>query len=492
MSKLNSKFKLVFASVSLLTMAGCADFSGIAPQATLLTPQSLHSSQADAVQTVFPKQQWWQAFGDAQLNALIVQAIAHNPNLQVAQSRLREAQAAVANADSTRYPQVNATAQSTRERLSANSIYPPPLGGSTVSMNSALVSAQWQLDWFGKQHAALAAALGQARAAQAESQAAQVTLAANVAQQYFSLARLQTQQGIKRQLLQNSEHTAQLINQRVAAGLDTALAQRQTQAEAPQIRRDLAMLDEQIAIARHALAVLIGAEPGATDTVSAHFPTDMQINVPAQIPAELLGHRADVVAARWRVESELQSVRETRAAFYPNINLTAFIGFESIGLSQWLRADSRTLGAGPAISLPIFDAGHLRAQLQGRSAQADAAIENYNATVLNAMREVADKLSSWHMLQAQLQQQMNAVTQLNSAYELTQARYQGGLSNYLNVLVAGNALMQQHSALLDLQARAWDVDVGLMQALGGGYVAPEPGMQLSNNTAIEPIAKVAK
>ena len=493
MNPRNRLISLSAAGTLLFVLTGCASFTGITPQSTMLTPQALRAtSQRNTDTTIFPQQRWWQSFGDAELDALIAQAIAHNPTLKIAQSRLLEAQAAVATADSARYPQVHAAAQSTRERLSANSIYPPPLGGSTVSMNSATISAQWQFDWFDKQRAALDAAIGQARAAQADTQAAQAVLAANVAQQYFSLARLQAQQQIKRQLLQYSEHNAHLIKQRVAAGLDTALPQYQAQAEVPQLRRDLAALDEQVAIARHALAVWIGAEPDATDQLSAHLPRDFQAAVPAQIPAELLGHRADVVAARWRVESELQHVRERKAAFYPNINLSAFVGLEAIGLAQWLRADSRTLGAGPAISLPIFDAGYLRAQLQGSTARADAAVETYNATVLNAMREVADKLTSWRMLQTQLLEQQQSMAQLTSAYQLAQARYQGGLSSYLPVLVAATAVLQQHSALLDLQARSCDVEVGLMLALGGGYVAAAPVLPMSNNSAVAQIAKVAQ
>ncbi len=476
---------------ALLVLTGCADFSGIAPQAKMLAPQAISTgNQADT--SVFPQQRWWQTFGDAQLDALIAQAIAHNPSLKIAQSRMLQAQAAVSVADSVRYPQVNATAQSTRERLSANSIYPPPLGGSTVSMNSAMVAATWQFDWFGKQRAALEAALGQARAAQADTQAAQVVLAADVALQYFSLARLQMQQQIRQRLLQHGEQHEQLVNQRAAAGLDNALVQHQSQAEVPQIRRDLAALDEQVAIARHALAVLIGAKPDATAQLTARLPLNMQADTPTVIPAELLGHRADVVAARWRVESELQGLHEAKAAFYPNINLTAFVGFEAIGLSKWLTADSRMLGAGPAISLPIFDAGRLRAQLQGRTAQTDVAIESYNATVLNALREVADKLASRQALQVQLQAQMNTMTQLNAAYELAVERYRAGLSNYLAVLDADNAVLQQRSMLIDLQARACDVNAGLMLALGGGYAAPPQVMQLSNEAADEKIAKVSK
>ncbi len=466
-----SSFRKRSATLLLLTLAGCANYSGIEPGASILVPHSLSTAgQPDAA--VFPQQRWWQVFSDGQLDALIARAIANNPGLKAAQSRLATARALAAETDSARYPQVNADAQSTREHLSANSIYPPPLGGSDVTMSSASISAQWQIDWFGKQRAALDAAIGQARAAEADEQAAQVILAASVAQQYFGLARLQQQQQIKQQLLQSAEHNAQLVDQRVDAGLDSKLMQRQSVVQVLQMKRDLAALAEQIALSRHAMAVLIGAEPGETAQLEARLPASLQASVPDRIPAELLGHRADVVAARWRVESELKGVQVARADFYPNLNLAAFAGFESITLSQWLNAASRNMGIGPAISLPIFDAGRLRAELKGQSAQADAAIETYNETVLNSLREVADKLASWNALQTQLQEQQNVLSQSTGTYDMENDRYRAGLGNYISVLAAENALLQQQGLLVDLQARESDVYTGLMLALGGGYVAP--------------------
>lgn len=473
----------------VLGLSGCADFSGIHTQAKMIKPASLVTTrQHNADSYVFPQQQWWKVFEDARLDALIEQALSANPSLKIAQSRVIEAQASAAAIDSTRYPQLNGKAKTTRERLSENSIYPPPLGGSTVTMNSANVTGQWQLDLFGKNRAALDAAVGQARAAEADAQAARVLVAANVAQQYFNLARLQAQQDLDRAMLKQREQTQELVRQRVAAGLDNTLAQRQAQAEVPQIRRELAALDEQVALVRHGLAVLMGAEPNATDTLVAHLPTATLPRMPSHLPAELLGHRADVVAARWRVESELHGLRETRAEFYPNINLSAFIGFESIGLSKWLSAGSRTFGVGPALSLPIFDAGLLRARLKGDTARADVAIESYNTAVLTAMRDVADQLSSWHALQTQLQEQMAGQAVVSSAYDLAVARYRGGLTNYLNVLAAQNEVQQQRRILIDLQAQAYELDVALMHALGGGYAASDKSPQSSNNSAIKQVS----
>ncbi|MEO6976149.1 MAG: efflux transporter outer membrane subunit [Gallionella sp.] len=471
MNKPQDRIKVLGAGIFMLilSLTGCANLSGIEPGATMLVPHTL-AGQPDV--TVFPQQHWWQSLGDKQLNALVTRAIANNHSLKVVQTRMNAAQAMVAEADSERYPQVNADAELTRQHLSANSIYPPPLGGSNVTMSTARITAQWQIDWFGKQRAALDAAIGQVRAAQADMQAAQVILATTVAQQYFGLARLQLQQHILQQLLQNGEHHVQLVNQRVAAGLDSKFAQRQSATQLMQNRRDLAALAEQIALSRHAMSVLLGAEPNETDQLDAHLPDNLSAVVPDRLPADLLGHRADVVAARWRVESALQGVNEARADFYPNLNLTAFAGFESLTLSQWLKPDSRSFGAGPAISLPIFDAGRLRARLKGRSSEADAAIETYNQAVLNSLREVADRLASWNALQTQLQEQKNAITELAGSYDMENARYHAGLSNYISVLAAQNAMLQQRRTLVDLQARASDNFAGLMLALGGGYAAP--------------------
>ena len=454
-----------------LGLGGCASFAGIHTESSLLHPTQVAQNSIEAA-ALFPQQVWWQAYHDAQLDALMRQALAGSPSVKIALSRVRRAQAAAAEADSVRYPQLGAAASVTRERLSENDIYPPPLGGTVVDSATVRATAQWQLDLFGKNRATLEAAVGQTRAAEADAQAARVLLASSVAQGYFNLARLQAQQRLDAILLAQREQALRLVQQRVAAGLDTTLAQRQAQAEVPQIRAHSAALDEQIALQRHALAALLGAEPATTAGLQVALPATPLPQPPAHIPAELLGHRADVVAARWRVESDLQGITAAKAAFYPNINLSAFIGFDAIGLSNWLTAGSRTLGLAPAISLPIFDAGRLRAQLKGRTAQTDEAIEQYNTSVLDALREVADALSSWRALQAQLGEQNAVSGALDSASTLALQRYQAGLTNYLTVLTAQSAALEQQRTLLDLQARAYTLNVALIRALGGGYTAP--------------------
>jgi NodT family efflux transporter outer membrane factor (OMF) lipoprotein len=428
----------------------------------------------------FPQQDWWRQFGDAELDRLIATALTASPDLHSALDRVRAAQAAANEADSARLPRIDLAASVTRERLSENDIYPPPLGGAIVNRAQTLATAQWTPDFFGGERARLDAAIGQARAAEADAQAARVLLASDVAQGYFNLARLQAQQRLDATLLDQREHTLRLVQQRVGAGLDTTLAERQAQAEAPQIRVHAAQLDAQIAAQRHALAALLGTVPAATGTLNAQLPPRALPALPTQLPAELLGHRADVVAARWRVESATRDVAAIKTTFYPDINLAAFVGFEAIGLSHWLTAGSNEYGVKPAISLPLFDAGRLRAQLAQHTAQLDLAIDSYNARVLAALREVADQLSSWRALQTGLQQQQTVQHALDAAAALAQTRYQAGLDNYLAVLVAQAAALQQQRNLIDLQAQTCSAEVALIRALGGGYADEQsPSSNLS-------------
>jgi NodT family efflux transporter outer membrane factor (OMF) lipoprotein len=196
-----------------------------------------------------------------------------------------------------------------------------------------------------------------------------------------------------------------------------------------------------------------------------------KIATASKLPSDLLGRRADIAAARWRVEAATQDVGNARAQFYPNINLVAFAGFSSIGLDRLLGAGSEQWGVGPALRLPLFDGGRLRANLSGKTADLDAAIESYNAAVIDAVRDVADQLASTQAIARQQTEQRAAQTAAENAYEIAQQRFAAGLSNYLQVLNAETAVLSQRSQSVDLAARALDTQVALLRALGGGYQA---------------------
>jgi len=193
--------------------------------------------------------------------------------------------------------------------------------------------------------------------------------------------------------------------------------------------------------------------------------------LPPLIPADLLGRRADIAAARWRVEAAAQDVAYVKTQFYPNINLVGFAGFSSIGLNHLLESGSGQWGVGPALRLPIFDAGRLRASLRGKTADLDAAVESYNATVLDAVRDAADQATSSRAIARQQAEQQAAQQAAESAYDIAVQRYKAGLGNYLNVLTAETSVLAQRRLAVDLASRALDTQVALIRALGGGYGA---------------------
>lgn len=465
---------------------GCADMSGIAPQASLRDASSLGlatspSAIASADVSVDISASWWRDFGDEQLNQAIAQALQTSPTLRMAQARLARAQAVTEVADAATLPQLSGQIDTTRQRYTANSAVPPPLAGSVRNSATAQLSAGWELDFFGKNRAALDAALGSAHAAEADAQAARVLLASQVARTYFQLLRLNEQALVARRTLAQREETLQLVQDRVNAGLDTRLELRQSEGSLPEARLQLEAIQEQLALTHHALAALTGQAPNAADASALSPPNNRlqqalpalsavkQIALATRIPADLLGRRADISAARWRVEASSNDVVNAKTQFYPNVNLVAFTGFSSIGLNRLVESGSQQWGVGPALRLPIFDAGRLRANLRGKTADLDAAVESYNSAVVDAVRDVADQLTSMQAISRQQVEQRAAQQAAEDAHDIAVQRYKAGLGNYLNVLTAETSVLVQRRQAVDLSARTLDTQVALIRALGGGY-----------------------
>ena len=465
---------LAIVSSVVLTLSGCASSAGIASTAQTIAPISIGLDPASAGPAVVPAvpADWWRSFGDPALTGLVERALADNPSLKVAQARLARAEAAVSGAQAADGPQVNGSLDVTRQRFSATSIYPPPLGGSIRTLGTAQIGGSWELDFFGRNRAAIDAAVGTQRAAQADVQAARNLLASNVARAYVQLGRLFAQREIAQRSLTQRDEILALIRQRVQGGLDTTVEQRQGEGALPESRQQIEALDEQIALTRHALAALTVQAPNALDKMVVPLRSVQAVPLPAAVPADLLGRRADIAAARWRIEAATGDAKSAKAQFYPNINLTAFVGLASIGLDRLVNAGSEQYGVGPAIRLPIFDSGRLRANLRGKTADLDTAIEVYNGAVLDAVHDVADQISSLRSIERQQAQQTSAQAAAESAYDLATQRYKAGLATYLTVLNAEATVLNQRRQAADLKARALDVQIGLIRALGGGYTEP--------------------
>ncbi len=469
-----SAASVVAAGLMATGLGGCADLSGMAPpQASLRDAASLGltAGPASLGAQALVNTEWWRDFGDEPLNALVAQALQASPSLKLAQARLARAQAGSDMAQAATQPQLNGQLDVTHQRYSANGAVPPPLAGAVRDSATAQLSASWELDFFGKNRAALDAALGSANAAQADAQAARVLLASQVAHSYFELVRLNEQLSVARRTLAQRQETLKLVQDRVKAGLDTRLELRQSEGGLPEARLQLEILQEQLALTRNALNALIGQPAAAAALVPSALGAIKNVAIKSAIPADLLGRRADIAAARWRVQASVQDVAYAKTQFYPNINLVGFAGLSSIGLGQLLNAGSQQWGVGPALRLPIFDAGRLRANLRGKTADLDAAVESYNAAVIQAVREVADQAASAQAIGRQQAEQRAAQDAAEGAYSIAVQRYKAGLGNYLNVLAAETSVLAQRRLAVDLASRALDTQVALMRALGGGYSA---------------------
>ncbi|MFT3956242.1 MAG: efflux transporter outer membrane subunit [Piscinibacter sp.] len=457
---------LTSALASVFWLAGCASPGAATAPRAVLEPAALGASASTAD---WPAPTWWSAWGDAQLDAIVAQALAASPTLASAGERVRVAQAAVDATGAAHQPQANLSVELSDQRFTENGLVPAPLAGTIHWNNSAQIGVGWELDLFGRQRAALDAAIGQSRAAQADAQAARVLLAGNVASAYFNLARLLENRRLAAESLQQREQILALVRQRIAAGLDTRVELRQAEGLIAQTQVEIEALDEAALRARHALAELAGQGPQAYATLAPTLAGVRSAALPATLPADLIGRRADLVAQRWRVDAAGKEIAVARAQFYPNVNLVAFVGLSSLGLDRFVEAGSRTFGAGPALHLPLFDGGRLRAQLDSKRADADAAIDAYNATLLRALREVADEVGSLQSLERQQRAQAEATGAADAAFDLAVQRYQAGLGNFLTVLTAQTNVLTQRRAAADLKARHLAAEVALARALGGGY-----------------------
>jgi len=264
--------------------------------------------------------------------------------------------------------------------------------------------------------------------------------------------------------------TATLFAERFANGLETKGSLREADAKRANAEGDLLQIDEQIGLQRHRLAALLGAGPDRGLTI-ARPSVDLRrpVGLPNELTAALLGRRPDVVAARLRTEAQLRRIDQKKAEFYPNINLSAFIGRQSLGLDLLSKGGSTVGSIGPAISLPIFTGGRLSGELRGTAAAYDEAVANYNRTVTQALQEVANAGLSQKALGRRLAKAEEAVAAAAEAHQISRNRYQGGLATYIEVLSAEDVLLGSLRSLTDLQSRGFTLDVALMQALGGGY-----------------------
>ncbi|OHX12417.1 fusaric acid resistance protein [Chromobacterium sphagni] len=475
MQRLNS---VVIAGLALLA-AACADPGAQRPQSRLLDPNSLDAGrliQQAAAKAAWPQADWWRGLHDEQLNRLIAAALADNPSLHAAEARLRQAQAMSGVAEAVTRPQVGGEASFTRQRYSEQDFIPPPEAGNYSWYNHAALNASYDLDLWGRQRAALSASLDEAQVLAAEAQLARLNLTAAVVRSYVQLALQYAEKDLLQDNLTQRERSWQLAKKRKAAGLATEAEVLLLEARLPAARNQIEQVDEAITLLRNQLAALCGQGPAAGEGLLR--PTlrldEAAPRLPSALPAELVGRRPDVSAQRWKVEAEARKIDAAKAAFYPNINLLAFAGFQSIGFDNFPSAATAVRGIGPAVSLPIFEGGRLRSALSAQTAAYDAAVDSYNASVVRALNEVAGAIAKVESQAGQQKQTEQALASAQKAFKLALQGYRAGLSDQDNVIAARLAWLAAQQQLVRIRSERLDSFAALMSALGGGAAVHQP------------------
>jgi NodT family efflux transporter outer membrane factor (OMF) lipoprotein len=464
-----------------VSFAGCVSYSGIHGESQALAPASLAFAQKPGTDGAlvpgdWPREDWWTMFGDTKLDALMQQALAGSPNLRAAEARVRSARALADAARASLYPTLDFNASANRERFSANDIYPPPFGGSWVNQGRATLDFNYEFDFWGKHRNELGAAIGDARAAAADAAQAQLVLAAAVAQSYFQLQSDVASLAVAQDTLAKREGLRELNRVRASRGLEVAIAVRQSDQQVASASVDVSVAEAAVQVDRHQLAALLGLGPDAALDIQPALRTyDQALALPANLPADLLARRPDIAAQRFRLEAAAAQIGAAKADFFPNVNLAAFIGFGATAVNglSLLTASSRIASVSPALHLPIFDAGRLRANLRGRYGGYDAAVEQYNQTLVDALQQVADRISGVRAVKQQLAHQALALAAAEDAHQLTLDRYRAGLTSYLDVLVNEERLLAERVNQVRLQGRSLALAVDMIRALGGGYRVPD-------------------
>ena len=467
-----AKSRLVVMAVASSILAACAPMPSLGPVVDARPPESFESKETLAApEASWPADRWWEKYNDPQLNQLIEEGLADSPDLKAAQARLRRAESLSQSVGSVLYPQLSANGTVFGQETSTNYIVPAPYTPQGwYSYGQATLNFNWEIDFWGKNRAALASAVSESQARRAEVAQARLILTTSIARSYADLARLVADRTTAEKALDIRTKTWALFNDRQQQGLENVGAVSQAAGKMHLVENELVQIDVRIAETRNRLGALVGAGPDRGLKIKPPA-TLLQARyaLPPDIGINLVGRRPDIVAARWQAEAGQSRIENRKAMFYPNVNVAAFVGGQSLGINRLIESGSYMSNAGPAVYLPIFLGGKLRADLAAARAEYDENVANYEKTLIQALNEVADVAAGLQQLQKQINLTDRSVAAQNRGLQVAANRYRGGLASYLDVLVAEDELLNSWRVQTHVQTRAFILDVAMIKALGGGY-----------------------
>ncbi|WP_374087143.1 efflux transporter outer membrane subunit [Methylomicrobium lacus] len=425
-----------------------------------------------SIKSSWPAQGWWQSFGEPALNRLIETALKDSPTLKTVEARLHQAQTLVDSEAADQYPTVSANIGFSAQRYSANSVQAKLAGEHFRQLLINPFVLRYHLDLWGRDRAALEAAIGKAQAAEIEVADARLLLSAAVAGTYFDLAAAQARLTAAEKITADREEWLKWAETRLNTGLASSAPLLKARIDLHDAKQQEAAVRAEIALHKNRLAALAGKGPDWGRQIAAeHLRLPSLLPLPADLPLRLLAHRPDVQAARLRAEAAAKLIEVAKTAFYPDVNLLSFAGFHSVTLTDvLLQGSSLAYAVGPSIDFPIFEGGRLRADLQYQEAAYDEAVERYNTQVLHAVQEVADVLSNWKKISEQVSEQRQTLAAAEAARQLTEAEYRAGLNDRRGLIEANAAASAQRLRLAALEGDYCKTAAQLARALGGGYL----------------------
>ena len=411
---------------------------------------------------------WWEIFGDPQLNDLITKIDVSNQTLAASEAQFRQTLAALGISRAALFPTLDANATVVRSH-SPGSTLGGTTAGKTVTSYGGRFTAQWEIDLWGRVRRSVEAAEAAARASSADVGAARLSLQAQLATSYFQLRSLDAQARLLDDTVGALKKSLELTENRYRAGVVARSDVVQADAQLKSTLVQTVDLGVQRAQLEHAIAVLTGVPPAQLRiSNSDSFETAVPI-VPPGLPSALLERRPDVAAAERRVHASNAQIGVAKAAYFPQVTLTGVYGATSPDVSLFFVGASRTWSIGPSIAQSIFDAGLRRSQTEQAIAAYDATVANYRQVTLTAFQEVEDNLAALRILEEEARSEQEAVEAARLALSLVLNQYKAGTVSFLNVVTAQTALLNEERNAVGIQSRRLAAVVALIRALGGGW-----------------------
>ena len=424
---------------------------------------------------------WWEMYHDSTLNELEQQVRISNQTIKIAEANYRAAQALVVTARSALFPTATASISYTNEKFGSTrggalvtgaSGVPVSASSSAVNIYSLPATASYTIDLWHRVRNSVATQEFSAQASAADVATAILSTQAELAQDYFEVRALDEERAILEDTLNNYRQALQLTETLFKAGVDSEQDVAQAQLQVDTAAASLTDLGVSRAQYEHAIAMLIGRPPAEFSLAPAPFVAKLP-EIPLAVPSHLLERRPDIAAYERQIAAANAQIGVARAAYFPDLTLSATGGFQSTAFTKWLTWPSRFWSVGPSAAQIVFEHGALRGPVQQAEASYDAMVANYRQTTLAAFQGVEDQLATLRILSQELEEQRTAVAAANHYLNLALTLYKTGVDSYLNVITAQNSLLSTRLAVVNLELRQMTASINLIMDLGGGWDVSE-------------------